>query len=39
VLGDFVLRDGPIMGYSLVLKGDRGWLEHDTDSEDATLSW
>ena len=37
--GSFVLCDGPMLGYSLVLKGDRGWLEHDADSADMTLSW
>jgi hypothetical protein len=37
--GDFVLCDGPSMGYSVVLTGDSGFLEHPHDETGVTLTW
>jgi len=37
--GDFIFCDGPLMGYSLHLKGDRGFLEHVEDTSGVTLTW
>jgi hypothetical protein len=37
--GDYVLCDGPAIGYSLSLKGHRGLLENDEDVTYAKLSW
>jgi hypothetical protein len=37
--GDFVLCDGPSMGYSMVLTGDSGFLEHPHDETGVVLTW
>lgn len=37
--GDFVLCDGPSMGYSVMLTGDLGFLEHPRDEAGVTLTW
>lgn len=37
--GDFVLCDGPSMGYSVILAGDSGFLEHPHDETGFTLTW
>ncbi len=37
--GDFVLCDGPSMGYTVVLTGDSGFLEHPRDETGVTLTW
>jgi hypothetical protein len=37
--GDFVLCDGPSMGYSVILAGDSGFLEHPRDETGFTLTW
>ena len=37
--GDFVLCDGPSMGYSVMLTGDSGFLEHPHDETGVTLTW
>ena len=37
--GDFVLCDGPSMGYSVVLTGDSGFLEHPHDETGVALTW
>jgi len=39
IQGDFVLCDGPLTKYSLDLRGDLGFLRHEEDSSDASLSW
>lgn len=37
--GDFVLCDGPSMGYNVMLTGDSGFLEHPHDETGVTLTW
>lgn len=39
LLGDYLLCDGPRTGYFLSLKGDLGFLRHEEDSTQASLSW
>ncbi len=37
--GEFLLCDGPMTRYSLIMKGDLGFFRHVEDSAGATLTW